>query len=179
MKVIDSVVGVGLIASMCALTACQSSGVRAVGKASEENAKSLEMIKSLQGEWQLVKMNGENPPEPGVSTFNVTSMNSSVREVMFPGSAHEMTNMYHMNGGELMVTHYCGAGNQPRMRSVAVSPGHVEFKTESVTNLDTMDTEFMGELTLDMADKDTLKQTWRSIKSGKSTSHMIFEFRRK
>ncbi len=168
-----------MMTSACALTACQSGGVRAVGKASEENAKSLEMIKSLQGEWQLVKMNGENPPEPGVSTFNVTSMSSSVREVMFPGSAHEMTNMYHMHGSELMVTHYCGAGNQPRMRGVVVSPGHVEFKTESVTNLDSMDTEFMGELTLDMADKNTLKQTWRSIKSGNGTSQMIFEFRRK
>lgn len=179
MKLGKSVLCAALMVTAGALTACQCGGVCAVGKTSSEDAKSLEMIKSLQGEWQLVKMNGENPPEPGVSTFNVTSMNSSVREVMFPGSAHEMTNMYHMNGGELMVTHYCGAGNQPRMRGVVVSPGHVEFKTESVTNLDTMDTEFMGELTLDMADKDSLKQTWRSIKSGKSTSHMIFEFRRK
>lgn len=180
MKAGNSVMCAAMITSACTLAACHGGGgVHAVGKASAENAKLLDIVKSLDGEWELVKMNGETPPEAGVSTFKVASMGSSVREVMFPGSQHEMTNMYHMNGGELMVTHYCGAGNQPRMRSVVVSPGHIEFKTESVTNLDSMDTEYMGELMLDMADKNSLKQTWRSIKAGKGTSHMVFEFRRK
>ena len=170
---------IGMVTSIALLTGCQSGGVRAVGSSSAESSKSLEMIKALEGEWVLLKMNGETPPEPGITAFKVGSMGSSVREVMFPGSAHEMTNMYHMNGNELMVTHYCGAGNQPRMRGVVVTPGHVEFKTESVTNLVSMETEFMGELTLDMADRNSLKQSWRSIKDGSGTSHMVFEYKRK
>ena len=180
MKLHYTVLCAGLVTTFAFLAGCNNGGVHAVGTPSATaTSNMLDQVKSLEGEWTVVKINGENSPEPGVITFTTSSAGSSVREVMFPGSAHEMTNMYHMHGNEMMVTHYCAAGNQPRMRTVAAALGHMEFKTESVTNLATPETEYMGELTLDMADKNTLKQTWRSIQSGKETTHVIFELRRK
>jgi hypothetical protein len=163
------------------LAGCQQGGVHAVGVPSQAaQASSYDQVKALEGEWVLVKMNGETPPNKGVIIYKAASGGSSIREIMFPGSEHEMTNMYHMHGDKLMMTHYCGAGNQPRMQSVVAKPGHIELKTESVTNLATPKTEYMGELTLDMPDSKTLKQTWVSIEDGKPTSHvMVFELHRK
>ncbi len=33
-----------------------------------------------------------------------------------------MITMFHMDGDRLLMTHYCGAGNQPRMKLVASNP---------------------------------------------------------
>jgi len=47
---------------------------------------------------------------------------------------HEMTNVYHMDGPTLVMTHYCAAGNQPRLRAASGTSGTIDFKTDSVTN---------------------------------------------
>ena len=41
--------------------------------------------------------------------FRVTSAGSVVQETMFPGSDHEMVNMYSVDGDKLLMTHYCAA----------------------------------------------------------------------
>ena len=39
-----------------------------------------------------------------------------------------MATLYHLDGDQLMLTHYCSAGNQPRMRAATVSTeGVIEF----------------------------------------------------
>ena len=54
-----------------------------------------------------------------------------------PGAQHEMVSVYHLDGDELRMTHYCAAGNQPRFkldraRSV---PDHLVFVFDGGTNL--------------------------------------------
>ncbi len=64
--------------------------------------------------------------------FKLLSGGSAVRETMFPGTDHEMTNMYHLDGHDLVLTHYCAEGNQSRMRAKPGGKNNVlEFKFES------------------------------------------------
>jgi hypothetical protein len=86
-----------------------------------------------------------------------------VREIMFPGSEHEMTNVYHLDGNELVVTHYCAAGNQPRMVASKVDGNRITFHTDSVSDLKPGGGPFMGELTLVLVDAGHIEQHWRSI----------------
>ena len=53
---------------------------------------------------------------PAHSVFRVTAGGSAVEETIFPGSKMEMLSVYHMDKGNLLMTHYCAIGNQPRMK---------------------------------------------------------------
>lgn len=72
------------------------------------------LLKKLAGEWSGPV--GNPGGEVGKVNFRVTSGGSAVFEHQFPGTPHEMTSVYHLDGEELVLTHYCAVGNQPRMK---------------------------------------------------------------
>jgi hypothetical protein len=151
---------------------------RVVAEASDsDRAALLERLKSLEGEWTMTAPDGQVHT---AAVFAVGSAGSAIREVMFPGSDHEMTNMYHMDGRELVMTHYCAAGNQPRMRA---KPGktanQIEFEFADVTNLNAADEHFMGSMTLTFIDENTIRQDWRSYQTGQDQGVTSFELTRK
>lgn len=74
-------------------------------------------LAKLEGDWRLL---GENGEENGVigSRFRVTpaGMSMMVLEEMFPDSpdGHESINVYQIEDGQVIMTHYCAAASQPR-----------------------------------------------------------------
>lgn len=168
--------------AVLALAGCSSgpkgSGTfKVAGAATSEQAAAFERIKALAGEWEST-----DPEHPGTTIFTVSSAGSVVREIMLPGTSHEMTNVYHMDGPDLVVTHYCAIGNQPRMRArpADVSADRIAFGPDSVTNLRSEDEPYMGQLTLVFTGPDTLRQEWRTYKQGKLLEdHAVFEMRRR
>ena len=46
-----------------------------------------------------------------------------------------MITMFHMDGDRLLMTHYCGAGNQPRMKVIASDAKSVSFEFFDGTNI--------------------------------------------
>ena len=122
-------------------------------------------MKSLAGTWEQTDDKGQKSV---VSVFAVSSDGSVVREIMFPGTPHEMTNVYHLDGPSVVMTHYCAEGNQPRMRATGPDkPGAIALKFDSVSNLTARDQQYMGELTLLLKDKDHIVEQWTSFKEGK------------
>lgn len=165
-----------------ALAGCSTTGgttaarPRAVSAPTEaQQAALLDQIKTLAGEWEMV----DDPTNRTV--FAVSSAGSVVREIMFPGDAHEMTNVYHMDGPDMLMTHYCAAGNQARMRAKAGGqPGRIEFNFDDVTNLHDPNGHYMGQMTLVMLDPDHIRQEWRSYDKGQLMPEpAVFDFRRK
>ena len=71
-------------------------------------------IKKLQGDWRGPAMMKGMPKAHSV--FRVTAGGSAVEETIFPGTKMEMLSIYHMDKGNLLMTHYCAIGNQPRMK---------------------------------------------------------------
>ena len=73
-----------------------------------------------------------------------------------------MVTMYHPDGDHLMMTHYCSAHNQPRMRSqtVAVESKNITFDFVDVTNLSAPDAGHMSKLVVTFGDKDHFTQEW-------------------
>ncbi|HZW10688.1 MAG TPA: hypothetical protein VFF69_12360 [Phycisphaerales bacterium] len=170
------------IVSLAALTlaACQSTPSRVHASSTQDEAM-LGRIAALEGEWELV---GDGATPGDGSVFTVSGAGSNVREVMFPGHEHEMTNMYHMDGDKLVVTHYCAGGNQPRMAARSAretDEGTVyKFEFDSVSNLRPEHDHFMGQMTLTLLHDGTIRQDWRSFDSdGNLTEPVVFHLRRK
>ena len=173
---------IALILGLLVVSGCQTSSPTVYPDAiAEHDVTMLGQISELLGDWEMADEEGT---QQHVATFAMTAGGSAVREIMFPGDDHEMTNLYHMDGGDLVITHYCAAGNQPRMvasQAVETDDGTVfHFEFESVSNLRESHDHYMGNMTLTILKSGGLRQDWRSYdREGNLTDPMIFMLSRK
>lgn len=139
-------------------------------------AKPFDTLKGLVGRWESAK------PVEGMPTaaieFKVSSNGSAIVETMFPGQQHEMLNMYVMDGDDLLMTHYCAAGNQPRMKLVSNDGKTMKFAFVDATNLKDKNGSYMGELELTILGPDLIKEKWASFDKGQVATHAEFELKR-
>jgi hypothetical protein len=148
-------------------------------KATSANAQRFEALKKLAGDWVEIGKDGK-PADKIVTSILLTSAGTAIHETLFPGSDHEMITMYHLDGADLVLTHYCALGNQPRMRA---EPGNdlnkIAFKFIGGTNLKSNDDHHMHQATLTIVGKDRFKAEWVSCKDGKACHHVSFDLVRK
>ena len=99
-------------------------GARADDKPAKPPAQAgLERLKKLAGTWVEADKDGK-PTDKVVSVVKVTAAGSAVTETIFPGQPQEMISVYHRDGADLVMTHYCALGNQPRMKADPKSPAN-------------------------------------------------------
>ena len=80
---------------------------------------------------------------------------------------------------ELLATHYCLTGNQPRMRAVAGSrPDVVAFEFKDATNLANPAAPHMAGVKFTMVDANHHVEEWTVVANGQ-TSIRKFDCRRK
>ena len=136
----------------------------------------FDMLKSLVGEWQ-----GEGPDgSPVQLTYELFSGGSALVEKMEPeGDQSSMVTVYHLDGDNLMMTHYCSAQNQPRMRAEPVKGGveKIDFSFVDATNLSDPSDGHMAGLVVSFLDDDHITQEWTFLAEGKK-SPWTFEFER-
>lgn len=170
-----------LVAAVLILAGCHARGVRTGHVSPDHDAAMIGQIKALDGAWMMTDENGQ---EVVGTVYHSTSAGSAVQEVMFPGTPHEMVNLYHMDGPNLVVTHFCAVGNQPRMVAHAAETNAdgarvYRFAFDSVTNWRPEHDHCMGGLTLTI-DGDRLIQKWESLDAkGNPAGSMEFELVRK
>jgi hypothetical protein len=139
----------------------------------------FEALKGLVGDWVAAGKDGK-PTDQVVTSFRLTAGGSALQETMFPGTNHEMLTMYHLDGSNLILTHYCSLGNQPRMRA---EPGNgtekIVFKFFDGTNLKSTDAQHMHQATLALDGKDHFKSEWVMCEDGKPCHQAAFDLVRK
>ena len=124
--------------------------------ASPANA-GLEKMKKLAGTWVAADKDG-NPTEEVLSIIKVTAGGSVVHETLFPGQPQEMISIYTADGQDLILTHYCVLGNQPRMRANPKSESNqIVFHFVGGTNLDVAKDKHMHEATLTIVSDDRIE----------------------
>jgi hypothetical protein len=117
----------------------------------------LEKMKKLVGTWLLADKDGK-PTDQVASIIKVTAGGSVVHETLFPGQPHEMVSVYTVDGPDLIMTHYCVLGNQPRMKADAKSAANqIVFRFAGGANLDSKKDKHMHEATLSIVDDDRLE----------------------
>ena len=145
---------------------CLAAALGIFTSASADSREIMEHLKSLEGDWMLVDESGEATDQVA-SRFELTAGTTVVRELMFPGDAHEMMNVFHADGERVLMTHYCAAGSQPRLEVVATGDGkNLMLKFESITNLANPDDHFMHHAEYTWKDEGRLVTTWYGSEKG-------------
>ena len=127
----------------------------------------LERLKKLAGTCHAADANGK-PTEQVVSVIKITAGGSAVQETLFPGQPLEMVSIYHLDGADLLMTHYCVLGNQPRMKADPASPpNQIRFRFAGGSNLDPAKDMHMHEGTLTFVDDDHIEFAGVAWEGGK------------
>jgi len=131
-------------------------------------------IKNMPGTWEGKTSDGHSVQVD----FKVTAAGSAVMSEIL---GHEdMISMFHMDGPDkLLMTHYCSAGNQPRMQA-SVSPDGktIVFNFLDATNLATPDAGHMQRMVLTMLDENHHTEEWTFANHGQQMKE-LFDLRRK
>jgi hypothetical protein len=126
----------------------------------------------MAGTWEGVMPDGKTSQV----TYRVTSGGSALLSEISPDDA--MITMFHMDGDRLMMTHYCGAGNQPRMKGTLSPDGKtVVFEFVDATNLSSPNAGHMHRAVFTMADDTHHTEDWTYVSNGKEETHR-FELHR-
>jgi len=136
----------------------------------------FDRMKSLEGTWE-----GSGPKGMNVRvTYRVVSEGSAMLETIdHSGMEGAMVTLYHLDGDKLMMTHYCSAGNQPRMRMTKSTPASIAFAMFDVTNLASKDALYMNKLVITWADKNHMTEEWTSHAKGEDSPPHLFTLERK
>jgi hypothetical protein len=103
--------------------------------AAADHKAAFDRLKALAGDWKGRHSTPDGPPM--AVEYRLTGNGTAVTERLFAGSPHEMLSVYYLERGELVLTHYCAMGNQPRMKLVAGGKdGELRFDFAGGTNLD-------------------------------------------
>jgi hypothetical protein len=145
-----------------ALTPVVAVLLAAVAFAQADARKSYDLLKTMEGNWT-----GKNTQGQTVDvTFRMTAGGSALMSEIHGHGPENMISMFHMDGDRLLMTHYCGAGNQPRMKIVSSDAKSVSFEFVDGTNIAPGDGH-MQRVTFTMADADHHSEDWTFIDHGK------------
>ncbi|MFZ3342310.1 MAG: hypothetical protein WA213_15605 [Terriglobales bacterium] len=123
---------------------------------------SFHQLAGLEGRWvgkgsqgQLVEV-----------TFRMTAGGSALMSEIHGEGHEDMITMFHMDGDRLIMTHYCGAGNQPRMKVVSADAKSVSFEFFDGTNI-APGTGHMQFVTFAQPDANHHTEEWVFLNHGK------------
>jgi len=131
-------------------------------------------LKSLEGSWTGKTSDGR----PLRVENRVTSGGSALMsEIQGP---EEMVSMFYLDGDRLLMTHYCSAGNQPRMAATVSPDGKtITFDFVDATNLLGSQPGHMQRLVVTMLDDNHHTEEWDFLaKDGTMHHHELFDLQR-
>ena len=120
--------------------------------------KSFGQLKSLTGSWEGKNSEGK----PLQVSFRETSGGSALMSEILGQDHEDMISMIHLDGpNRLLLTHYCGTGNQPRMNASTSPDGKtITFDFFDATNLATPDAGHMQRVVIAMLDANHHTEDW-------------------
>lgn len=129
--------------------------------------KSFDVMKSLTGNWEGKNAMGDSVAVSYRMTAGDSALMAEIQSRM-QGKSEDMISMIHMDNGRLLLTHYCAAGNQPRMQA-SISPDGktITFNFVDGTNIASNDTPHMRSVVFTFIDTSHHTEEWHFALPGK------------
>jgi hypothetical protein len=125
----------------------------------------FDKMKALVGQWDATSPEGKTR-----ITFQLISEGSALMETM---ARESMVTVYHLDGDSIMMTHYCAAGNQPRMHAQDSRGDSIVFQFVDAANLKGSSDGHMRGLVIKFQDKDHVTEEWTWRADGKETTSVF------
>ena len=167
----QTVIALTLLSALIALPAAPAAA--ADGGAA---ARAFASFKQLAGTWHSTSASGEE----GNLEYEVIAGGSAVVETFVSpkhGEENAMVTVYHLDGDDLVLTHYCMAGNQPTMRAASIDGDEVRFELDHVSNLASPDAGHMGRAVFRFQGPDRHTSAWTYLVAGEEHTE-VFEVER-
>jgi hypothetical protein len=136
----------------------------AAEKPDADAAAAFSKLAALAGEWKT---------DDGKAslTYEVIAGGTTILERETGEGRPPMLTLYHRDGGRLLLTHYCMAGNQPRMaaRPFDAATGELVFDFIDATNLSSPDAGHMRTVKIRFLDADRIESEWQFYENRKPT----------
>jgi hypothetical protein len=128
-------------------------------------ASGFDRLKTLVGTWEAASPQGRTL----TNTIRLVSNGTALEETFQSAEDDQMVTLYTPDGNRLAMTHYCAAGNQPRMETPAVTGDQKEFDFSftGITNLMSSNSGHMRHLLIRIADQDHFTEQWTWRENGK------------
>ena len=125
-------------------------------------------LQALSGTWESTTVDGSKSRVQ----YEVIAGNSAVVERFVSdkmGAAEAMVTVYYLDGGRLLLQHFCMAKNQPRMKadSFDAARNELHFDFLDATGLASPQTGHMHSVTFHFTDADHMTQDWQFVENGK------------
>jgi hypothetical protein len=126
-------------------------------------AAAFSRLKTLAGEWHADTKEGKVHV-----SYEVVAGGTSLLERESGDKMPVMLTLFHVDGDRLLLTHYCMAGNQPRMQARRFHPktGDIEFQFLDGTNL-TPGAGHMHNARFQLVDDRHFQAEWQFYENGK------------
>ena len=152
-------------------------GLAGLSRGDSPAAAALAKLRALAGDWQgTFEWSGARTGGGRMKvSYSVTGYGSAVVENLIVDGVTTMTSVYHLDGADLRMTHYCGAQNQPRLKAKRIEPaqGILDFEFVDITNAPWPDAPHVDGLELRLQDADHINLTFHFIAAGKESRERI------
>ena len=127
-------------------------------------AGAFSRLKTLAGEWVADTQMGKVHV-----SYEIVAGGSSLLAREWGDKMPVMLTVFHVDGGRLLLTHYCMAGNQPRMeaQNYDVSTGTIDFRFLDATNLGNQKAGHMHNAKFQLQDERHFSSLWEFYEDGK------------
>ena len=142
-----------------------------------ETSAAFERMRALQGSWKGTYLWTGARSDSGAmdATYRLSGAGSALIEDLIVDGKPSMTTVYHLDGNDLRMTHYCAAKNQPRLKAGSLDlTGNVyRFEFVDITNLPAPDAPHVHGFTLHIVDPDHLRLEFTFTAKGKESIEHI------
>jgi hypothetical protein len=147
------------------------------GQQSPDSRAAIERLKTLVGRWESTEKG--KAPRGQTVTYSLTGGGSVlVEDARSASGVGGMMTTYHMDKNQLVLTHFCGAGNQPRMRIKAADERHIAFEMYDITNLADPQAYYSTSLDVVFLGPDRVDLAYGGTQGGRATTQ-VFQLTRK
>ena len=121
-------------------------------------------LKTLVGNWEATNQRGKV-----TTSYELVSNGTALAEHIYVPGQGEMLTVYYLDGNRLVLTHYCTAGNQPRMQAEVYDPSsnQLAFNFAGGGSLRDTNAGHMHSAVLKFASADAFTASWTFQENGK------------